>query len=145
MLCNWLIKSVNKDPEVKTYNFSGDDETIGKAQYKELTKIVAGYIELVPIGPNILLVCNEDGMALNLNNNCGFLGNIAIIKSGNEDCFNSLTDEDIEKGKKYLESMKHKIHSGNGFRFREFANTEAFIDSLEKSKKETIINWELLK
>ena len=42
--------------------------------------LVGGYVERVPIGSNVVILCNEDGIEHNLPANCGFLGTIVFVE-----------------------------------------------------------------
>ncbi len=63
--------------------------------YDFMSKTVGGYIQMVPIGPNVEIVCNEEGMFAGPGgtplpfNAAGYLGNILII--GFRPCLSSLT------------------------------------------------------
>ena len=68
---------------------------------KELQSIVGGYIEVVNIGNNCIIICNEEGKILNLKPNILFgndviVGTIIFSKFNDEGEFISLDDEDIE-------------------------------------------------
>lgn len=63
--------------------------------------IVEGYIEIVPIEKDILMVCNEEGKLIGLDfnfvlGNDPIVGTVFFIGRNNED-FRSLTDEEINK------------------------------------------------
>jgi hypothetical protein len=90
-----VVKEPNKAPEVRELEESLDT-------YQE---IVGGYIEVVSITPEILLVCNEEGkfQELPVNFTIGrnhqildvIVGTAFFVGSGVED-FESLTEEQIQ-------------------------------------------------
>jgi hypothetical protein len=64
-------------------------------------KLVAGYIEAVPLGAGLMLICNEDGMSLNLPPNrrvhgLMILGDFFICRIGSEE-FASVQVGDLEE------------------------------------------------
>lgn len=70
--------------------------------------IVGGYITTYPLGKNMLIICNEEGLLMNLEPNIEvvkgqhtelIVGDIAIVKQGYED-FEGLDDEQIERLRK---------------------------------------------
>lgn len=68
---------------------------------------VGGYIEVVPIDENILLVCNEEGRIEGLPFNrevggCKIVGTFIITSSNAEGDFISLSEEQISKVQNYL-------------------------------------------
>jgi hypothetical protein len=85
-----LIKEPGKDPEVREVEH----------ELKTFQNIVGGWIETVPILKNIILVCNEEGLLLNLPvniiNNYKFCGTVFFVRTKYEN-FVSLTDDDIQK------------------------------------------------
>jgi len=45
-----------------------------KNELEELQRIVGGYIEAVPLFPNLVVICNEDGRLQGLPYNCELCG-----------------------------------------------------------------------
>lgn len=70
--------------------------------------LIDGYYRCVHIGNNVLLLCDEDGIAKELNINYfdkvygRILGNVIFCGMGRED-FDSLSDEQIQYVSKYLQ------------------------------------------
>jgi hypothetical protein len=66
---------------------------------KSYQDIVGGYIETVSIAENLILVCNEEGLLLDLSinivNGHPFCGTVFFVRTEGEN-FASLTDADIE-------------------------------------------------
>jgi len=81
---------------------------------------VGGYIQMVPIGPSIDIVCNEEGMYAGPNggplpfNAAGYLGNILIVATDNEGDHRDMTDEELRKSLAYLERYKDLKHDLSG-------------------------------
>jgi hypothetical protein len=91
-----LVKYPNSNLEIKEIDGS----------LKSMQKIVGGYIEVVKVPHSkILLVCNEEGLLLNLPVNRvfghNFVGTVFFCREDGEE-FISLTDEDIN----YLMSLE---------------------------------------
>lgn len=62
---------------------------------ESMQKMVGGYIETISIGMNFLIVCNEEGLLLNLEPNRGLVGTFFICKSEAPEMV-GLTDAEIE-------------------------------------------------
>lgn len=76
----------------------------------ELQKLVDGYVEEVPLNSHISAICNEEGLFVeNPLDNCGFVGTIVLLASGQED-WASLTDEDARKALLWCEKYKDRKH-----------------------------------
>ena len=84
-----LVKEPGEYPEIREV----------EDKLKSYQKIVGGYIETVPIAKNLILVCNEEGILLNLSvniiNNYPYRGTVFFVRTEYEN-FVSLTDVDIE-------------------------------------------------
>jgi len=84
-----MICEVGKEPYVK--EIPNDLETINK--------IIGGYMEVASLTDDLIVVCNEEGMRLDLplNDNLGLniLGNFFVARIEGTDLA-SITDEDIE-------------------------------------------------
>lgn len=61
-----------------------------------MQRIVGGYLEVVKLPvPNLIIVCNEEGLLLNLpENRMGLRGSFFVTRDDNEGEFISLTDDD---------------------------------------------------
>lgn len=88
--------------------------------YEFMVATVGGFIQMVPIGPNVDIVCNEEGMFAGPDggplpfNAAGYLGNILIVASGDDGEHRDLTDEEQRKGLAYLERYKDLKHDLSG-------------------------------
>ena len=87
-----------KEPDVA---FIGDTLKAGQ-------EVVGGQLEQVPLPPvvaftNLMLMCNEDGLALNLPlNRFGIVGTFFFTKHDGKGNNISLSDEDLDKLRKAL-------------------------------------------
>lgn len=86
-----VIKRAGQKPEVKEI----------ESDLVEFQDIVGGYIECLPIGENILCVCNEEGKLKRLEPNFAvgydiICGDAFFCSKGFDD-FESLNDEQIKK------------------------------------------------
>jgi hypothetical protein len=111
---------------------------------------VGGYIQMVPIGPGVEVVCNEEGMFAGPGgtplpqNAAGYLGNILIVAVDPDEgeCID-MTPEQLRKGLAYLEryaELKHDLSGGVGIIVGK-ANVDAFL--LGKATHEQSI-WDTL-
>ena len=83
-----IVKPVGQPPEV--CNIPNTLEA--------MQSLVGGYIQLVPIGLGIDLLCNEEGLLLKLPVNCGFAGTIALVGLNlNTAERRSLADDEVGK------------------------------------------------
>src|SRR4051812_23362910 len=67
-----------------------------------MQKLVGGYVQAVKIGPDVVVLCDEDGLAKNKPDNCGFVGSIVFVEEvlispdeGYE--WGSLSDDNVRK------------------------------------------------
>jgi hypothetical protein len=86
-----VLKKVNKEAEVVEI-----ENTL-----EGLQGIVGGYIEVVPVGSGILMICNEEGKfnGSEPNFNMGYdtiMGDVFFTKGDEEGEFTSLDEEEIE-------------------------------------------------
>ena len=82
--------------------------------YDFLRETVGGFIEYVPIGPEIDVVCNDQGAIDELPlNAAGFVGSILIVATNERTgATRDMTDEEIRKGLAYLERFQDVQHPG---------------------------------
>lgn len=85
-----VVKNVNEKPEIK-------DIYAGPKSLKNLQDLVGGYIELVHLPENIIMVCNEEGKMMNLPVNFvlrgdRIAGNVIFLSSDNDGEFIGLTE-----------------------------------------------------
>jgi hypothetical protein len=82
--------------------------------YEFLRETVGGFIEFVPIGPEIDVVCNDQGAIEELPQNAaGFVGSILIVATNERTGeTRDLTDEEIRKGLAYLQRFQDVQHPG---------------------------------
>ena len=97
-----VIKEPNKEPEVMVI----------PNDYQLFHKTVGGYIEAVrlPVDNSIYIICNEEGKLRGLQPNFMLreyrdivVGTAVFVGDDGKDDFQSLTDEQIETIKKYLQ------------------------------------------
>lgn len=86
-----IVFKVGQSPEVKEIN-----------GLKKMQEVVGGYIETVMLRNNIVLVCNEDGLSLNLPVNrtikgITIVGDFFLTKFDGIDDFTDLTDVEISE------------------------------------------------
>ena len=86
-----IIKEVGKSPRIE--NINNDLET--------LKELVGGYIEVVRMGNDILLICNEEGKLNDLppNFSTGYdviVGTAVFVAFDGKEDFTSLTDIQID-------------------------------------------------
>ena len=101
-----ILKKVGEEPAI----------VFKELTLKFLQEAVGGYIECVPIGPDVSVYCNEDGIALGLKPNCcGFLGDI-IISATDADTGEprSLTKAEIRKALAWLDKFAALEQPGEG-------------------------------
>src|SRR5262245_40277164 len=80
-----------------------------------LQTLVHGLVETVPIGTGVDLLANENGIALNLPANCGYLGTIVFIGVDEaEGRWKSLDADQARKAKKWCELHKDDVPNRNG-------------------------------
>jgi len=110
--CN--VKAITKKVGESPVQFDGE------LDYEFVSGFVGGYIEMVPIGPGVDVICNEEGMFAGSDggplpqNAAGFLGNILIVAVDTDSGeFRSLTDEELRKGFAYLQVFKDVVHPGD--------------------------------
>lgn len=100
---NVLFFEVGKDPVRITI----------QNKLEKMQALVGGYIEPVRITHDLTLVCNEDGMSLNLRPNRVapsihdvILGNFFITSDGPDGDFVSLTSEQISEALSYMDGKR---------------------------------------
>lgn len=120
-----ILKNVGKPAEVIDVNVN----------YDFMSATVGGFIQMVPIGPNVEVVCNEEGMFAGPGgtplpfNAAGYLGNILIVSLDDDGDERGLTDDEIRKGLAYLEryaDLKHDL-SGDVSIIEGKASVDAFL------------------
>ena len=89
----------------------------GTLSYEFVSEAVGGYIQAVPLGPEIDVYCHEEGMYAGPDggplphNAAGYIGDIMVVatdtRSGE---WRSMTDEELRKGFRYLELFKDARH-----------------------------------
>jgi uncharacterized protein YozE (UPF0346 family) len=93
-----IIKEVGKAPYLK-----GIDEGL-----ESMKSIVGGWIEVVPVGGGMCLVCNEEGKLEGLHPNFAtdsdiIVGNVFFARSGDDGDFIDVTQQDFDVLLEYLE------------------------------------------
>lgn len=127
-----LVKKPGAEPSV---------ERLDRVTYEWLSEAVGGYIEVVPVGPGVYIVLNEDGMAKNLPDNCGLLGTFVFIGMRPEevehedldvaDEFCGLGEDDLGRAAEWCRRREGAKHPRRGFEV--VSGDEAF-DALIKIK-----------
>jgi Domain of unknown function (DUF3846) len=82
--------------------------------YDFMRDTVGGFIEYVPIGPEIDVVCNDQGAIEGLlQNAAGFVGKILIVATDERTgATRDMSDEEIRKGLAYLQRFQDVQHPG---------------------------------
>jgi hypothetical protein len=80
--------------------------------YDFLRETVGGFIEYVPIGPEIDVVCNDQGAIDELPlNAAGFVGSILIVATDERmGITRDMTDEEMRRGLAYLQRFQDLQH-----------------------------------
>lgn len=105
-----------------------------------LQELVGGYVEQVNLGGDVVVLCNEDGLAEGLKDNCGLLGTVIFLKETNTSDgdreWTELTDEDIRKVLAWCNKHQAKKHPRKGFTL--IYGMDAVLESLAASAR----SWE---
>jgi hypothetical protein len=138
-----VVKEPNKEPQ--RCDFETDDVLA------TLQKAVDGYIELVRVGDDVFIVCNEDGLAYNLPDNCGFVGNIVFVQDvlgeDNEKDLGSLSEENVQKAIAWCNRYKTYAHPDRSGMPRIITGDEEikkYRDALAEDGKSKLLEWESL-
>lgn len=106
-----MTKAILKKPGEEAVLFVGDPS------YEFVSEFVGGYIQAVPIGPEIDVYCHEEGVHAGEDggplphNAAGFIGPILILATNSRTGeWRSMTDEEIRKGLAYLATFKDCRH-----------------------------------
>ena len=105
--------------------------------------VVGGYIECVPIAAGVHIVCNDEGMSLNLPaNRCGILGPFLVSVLDVEGDNRSLTDDELARALAWLERYKSVEHPGDGFTI--LSGPEALGHLIERAERAALArrDWE---
>jgi hypothetical protein len=116
-----------------------EPEDVTVDDFPSMQQLVGGDIEDVNIGGGYYAYVNEDGAMGRLPQNaCGFLGDFFFTKIDPKECDNvSLTDEDIEKCRRYYKAYRDRKHARRGTGFHTFESTEALQEFHRKVRAET--------
>ena len=127
-----ILKKVKEDAQVIDTRIT----------YKFMRQIVGGFIQMVPIGPCVDVVCNENGMFAGPNqtplpqNVAGYLGDILLVASDDECECRGMTEEEIRKGLAYLERFKDEVHSGPEIGFITGSEATLFLEAIRNHRRE---------
>lgn len=99
-----VVKEPGKLAEVRNTVLMG---TCNVLQF--LQGLVNGFIQAVPVGPGVSLICNEDGLAEGLPENCGHVGTLVFVRDAGED-FGSLPEDDQRRAKKWCLRYANQRH-----------------------------------
>src|SRR4051794_33961701 len=76
-------------------------------QYDALRDLIGGWLELLPIGKNVVIVADEEGRLKGLPfNRCGIVGTFVIAAETGKGNFRSLTDAQVAKAIKWIDRHK---------------------------------------
>lgn len=76
-------------------------------ELEPIQKLIGGYLQMIPIGHEVVCILDEEGRLKELGNNFyhdiygGIVGNVLFCSMGDGD-FDSLTDEQIEYVEEYI-------------------------------------------
>lgn len=97
----WVVKEPQK-PAVKiNLEYKNLNEFLDSS-LKLAQKLVGGYVECVPLGPNVTILCDEEGsFKQDAKNNCGYLNTLVFVGEDYDEeegsFWGSLTDEQVNK------------------------------------------------
>lgn len=91
----WAVR-VGKKPEIEKIEMS----------LEGMQEFVGGYIEMVPMGGNVMMVCNEEGKLLRLPENVSLGGDVIhgdiFFMKSKGDKAEDITEKDIKKIKEKM-------------------------------------------
>ena len=141
-----VVKEPGKTAEIRNI------ET--KDVLKTCQQLVGGYVEQVGIGPGVNILCNEDGLAMKLPDNCGFVGTLVFVQDrlvideyGDETYdWGSLSEENIHKAKAWCQRYEGAAHPNRSGKPRIISGKEAisYREQLTKIVHEKIAEWKSL-
>jgi hypothetical protein len=100
-------------------------------------EVVGGYVEVHNLGGNFALVCNEDGMSMNLpQNGCGILGPYLFTRVDADGDNVSLSAEDTEKCMAYAAAYRQVKHRGGHMEVLGFASLAEMQEFLDRQRRE---------
>ncbi len=146
-----VFKAPGRDAEVRDLDVNEDN------MLEVLQKTVGGdrnaYVEQVGVGPGVNILIDEDGLAKNLPDNCGFVGNLVFLgerliseDEGYE--WDSLTAEDERKVLAWCKKHASDVHpdrAGTGFRM--ITGDKAIAEFRERQQLEArskLMEWQSL-
>ena len=144
----WAVKEPNKPLEELNFEvkYDNNDER-GHQELKLAQKLVGGYVECVHLGGEVKVLCNEDGLAKNLADNCGFVGTLVFVRDTLEEdevYWGSLTDDDLRKLKIITVLREHMPHPRNGPRVYAGEDADRYYRSLQEQAERNEQAWNLL-
>jgi hypothetical protein len=144
----WLVKEAGQEPVVTDYSVNYDDDNDRCSKELRLAQsLVGGYVEMYPVGPQVALLLNEDGISMNLPENCGFLGTIVFvgvkIDNDGEEIWYSLNEEQIRKCKAWAERRKD-AKPDRSLPTIVSLDQETWLRSLENQARARLEEWESL-
>jgi hypothetical protein len=105
-----------------------DDSTV-------LRYLVGGYLEAHGLGGGIALMCNENGVALDLpQNGCGILGAFVFVKIDEAGESASLTDEECAMVLAHVAAHRAIRHQGGRIELHSYASIEEMLADRERRR-----------
>lgn len=118
---------------------------------KDMQAAVGGCIEMVPVGPGVRAVVNEDGMTAGEGggplpaNACGLLGDFLVVAIGEDGSPRGLTGEEERKAMAWLargEGVPHPSAAGEPAVWLRFG--QEALDELERERTAMLEEWDAL-
>lgn len=102
-----VVKEPGKPAEVREVDAT---DVLGAMQL-----LVGGYVQAVPVGPGVTILVDEDGLAKNKSDNCGFVGTFVFVEDVliSEDegyDWGSLSDENVGKALRWCQRYGSAVH-----------------------------------
>ena len=146
---NVVYKEPNKPAEQRTVE-------IEKNLLNTMQKLVGGGhnvdVQHVPIGPGVTILVDEDGLAKNLPDNCGFVGNIVFVQDVfiSEDegyDWGSLDEETARKALRWCFRHTDDVHPDRSGTVRILTNEEEikqYRASVAAMNRAKVVEWRSL-
>ena len=139
-----VVKEPNKNAEIREV-----DTTNGVLSAMQV--LVSGYVQSVDIGP-VSILCDEDGLAKNRPDNCGFVGTIVFVENvwiSEEEGYDwgSLSDENARKALAWCQKYyaePHPDRSGKATVIFNENEIEQYRSKLAMDAKSKLMEWQSL-
>ncbi len=105
-----LVKRVGGEPKIETWDYCWDQASDpqqarsnrAEAMLGPCRSLVGGWIESLPVGDGIVLICNEEGLLRGLpRNSNGIVGNFFFAKV-RRGWYESLSDKECERCREWI-------------------------------------------